>query len=199
MKPLILASTSPYRHNLLDNLGLSYTAASPQFDESDSGKMSPRETAEAFARGKAQSLRREYPDSLIIGSDQVPALGDLILRKPTTQEAAIDQLMLLSGKTHQLITAVALLDSTTGRIYEDTVIHDMEMRSLTRDQATHYVKKDNPVGCAGAYKIEANGHALFRGMQGSDHTAIIGLPISVLGNLLIDAGDDWLRRCTNPN
>ena len=194
MKPLILASTSPYRRALLDDLGLQYTAAAPLFEEVDPGGLTPQTLAETFARGKAASLRQEYPDSLIIGSDQVPALGESILRKPGTLEAAANQLMALSGRTHKLITAVALLDSGTGEWFEDTVVHEMEMRELTREYAEFYVSRDNTIDCAGAYKIEATGTTLFRRMEGRDHTSIIGLPIGILGNLIDAAERTWLAR-----
>ena len=194
MRSLILASTSPYRKALLEQLGIDFVAVAPRFVEEDSSGLNPEEMAAAFAKGKAESLRQEYPEGWILGSDQVPALGTMILRKPNNSEEAVEQLLKLSGQTHHLITAVALLDATTGEWFEQKLIHQMEMRTISRTQAIHYVQKDNPVGCAGAYRIEANGPALFKRMEGLDHTAIIGLPLSVVGNLLEEAGAGWLNR-----
>lgn len=194
MKPLILASTSPYRKALLNDLGIPFQAVAPPFEEENTQQLAPRKMAEAFARGKAQSLAEQFPQALILGSDQVPALGDEILRKPESPSEAVEQLMKLSGQTHQLITAVALLDASTGVFYEETVVHSMEMRTLTRSHAEFYVEKDQPTGCAGGYRIEGTGTALFRSMAGKDHTGIIGLPISTVGNLVEAAGGKWFER-----
>lgn len=194
MKEFILASTSPYRKAILDSLGLPYRSASPAFEEINEDNLGPREMADAFARGKAWSLRDRFPHALILGSDQVPALGDTILRKPESPSEAVAELLALSGRTHELITSMALLDSSSGVFYEQTIVHKMEMRVLTPHQAQAYVIQDNPIGCAGGYRIEGSGTALFRKMEGMDHTGIIGLPVSVLGTLLEKAGASWLDR-----
>ena len=194
MKPLILASTSPFRRALLDDLGISYEAVAPPFDEVNTQLLKPEDMAADFARGKAASLADRYPQALILGSDQVPALGDQILRKPESPADAVEQLMALSGRTHRLITSVALLDASTGTFYEETTIHLMKMRALQRKHAEAYVRVDRPMGCAGGYKVEGAGSALFEAMEGIDHTGIIGLPISSVGRLMEQTGEDWLGR-----
>jgi septum formation protein len=185
---VILASTSKYRRALLDSLGLSYVAKKPSFDENAIPGKSAAETAVLFAIGKAQSLVAEYPDALIIGADQTVGLGEQILGKPGTAERAVDQLMELSGRTHHLHTAVALAHGTT--VHHRLITHAMTMRACTREQAEAYVARDQPIDCAGAYKIESLGILLFEEMRGPDHTAIVGLPITALGDLFHSLGFD---------
>jgi septum formation protein len=148
----------------------------------------------SFARGKAESLASSHPDALILGSDQVAEIDGMILTKPGTTEAAIEQLMVLQGRTHHLRTAVALHDARTGDTWLDSVETHMRMRSLTRALAAAYVAHDNPIDCAGSYKVEEAGAALFEAMEGADHTAIIGLPITAVSRLLRKAGEDLLAR-----
>lgn len=195
MKPLILASTSPFRGQLLRDFGIAYRAHAPSFEERvPDAPLPPLAVASRFARGKALSLRETYPNHWILGSDQVPAFENAILRKPVSTEDAVEQLLRLQGRTHHLHTAVCLLDSASGVLYEDSVTHTMTMRSLQRSEARAYALRDEPIGCAGGYKIEKTGVALFEQMAGVDHTAIIGLPISTLGNLFEKAGESWMQR-----
>ena len=177
---LILASTSRYRRALLDAAGVRYEAASPPFEEDHARPLSAEAMVIAFARGKAESLAA--PDAVVIGADQIPALGDRILTKPGTRHAAIDQLQLLAGRTHRLLTAVAVHHG--GRTESRLVVHEMRMRPLTRAQIERYVDRDEPFDCAGSYKVEAAGSLLFESMQGADHTAIVGLPLTALSDLL---------------
>jgi septum formation protein len=177
---LILASTSKYRRALLDAAGIEYEAASPPFEEDHRQKLSPEEMVVAFARGKAESLAS--PDALVIGADQIPELDGQILTKPGSRDGAIAQLQALQGRTHRLLTAVAVHGS--GRSESKLVIHQMKMRTLTRAQIERYVDRDTPFDCAGAYKVEAAGALLFESMLGSDHTAIVGLPLTALRELL---------------
>lgn len=191
---LVLASTSRYRRALLEGLGLTFESAAPDFVEDHAAIPDPAQMVVAFARGKALSLAARYPDALIIGSDQAAALGDRVLNKPGTAEAAVEQLLALAGRTHQLLTAVCVHDTRTDETHQRLVRHQMLMRPLDRAMAAAYVARDQPLDCAGAYKIESLGIALFEAMDGPDHTAIVGLPISVVGELLQRCGVDLLAR-----
>lgn len=185
---LILASTSRYRRALLEAAGVEFTAASPPFNEDHSRTLTPEAMVVAFARGKAESLAA--PDAVVIGADQIPALEDRILTKPGGRQAAIEQLQLLAGRTHRLLTAVAV--HARGRTESALVVHQMRMRVLTREQIERYVDRDEPFDCAGAYKVEAAGSLLFEAMDGSDHTAIVGLPLTALTTLLAQFGQPLL-------
>lgn len=193
MKNIVLASTSKYRRALLDTIGLEYSARSPHFDELPVPGLNARETALLFAKKKAESLAAELPDALIIGADQTVEIDGRILGKPGSKERAVEQLMSLSGRTHRLNTAVALCDAARGTTDQRVMVHQMKMRSLSRSDFEGYVERDQPIDCAGAYKIEALGIALFEEMRGVDHTAIVGLPITLVIDLLARAGFDLLR------
>jgi septum formation protein len=191
---IVLASTSRYRRALLDALGLEYLAKSPRFEELARSELTAAETAVAFARGKAESLRSDHPDAWIIGADQTAELDGQILGKPGTPERAVEQLARLAGRVHRLNTAVALADPSSGSVAHRLVVHEMSMRRLSRAQIEAYVARDLPIDCAGSYKVESLGVALFEEMRGTDHTAIVGLPITALTDLLAAAGFDLLTR-----
>ncbi len=181
---LILASTSRYRRALLDAAGIAHEAAPPTFEEDHARAMPPEEMVVAFARGKAESLAA--PDALVIGADQIPELDGRILTKPGDRAGALEQLTALAGRTHRLLTAVAVHHA--GRTESALVVHRMRMRALTATQLAAYVDRDEPFDCAGAYKIEAAGALLFESMEGADHTAIVGLPLTALTTLLARFG-----------
>lgn len=185
---LLLASTSRYRRALLDAAGIVHEAASPPFDEDHTRELSPEDMVVAFARGKAESLAR--PDALVIGGDQIPAIDGRILTKPGSRAAAIEQLEALAGRTHRLLTSIAVHHG--GRTESKLVTHHMTMRPLTREQIERYVDRDEPYDCAGAYRVEAAGALLFESMEGIDHTAIVGLPLTALATLLASFGHDVL-------
>ena len=185
---IVLASTSKYRRALLDAAGIRYEAASPPFVEDHARALSPEQMVVAFARGKAESLAR--PGSLIIGADQIPELEGRILTKPGDRDGAIAQLRALAGRTHRLLTAVAVHDGA--RTESSLVVHRMTMRALTDEQIVSYVDRDEPFDCAGAYKVEAAGSLLFKSMEGPDHTAIVGLPLTETAKLLAMFGVDLL-------
>jgi len=188
VKRIILASTSKYRRALLDAAGIRYEAASPPFVEDHAVSLPPEELVVAFARGKAESLAAA--DALVIGADQIPELDGKILTKPGSREGAIAQLRSLAGRTHRLLTAVAIHDGT--RTEARLVVHHMTMRRLTDAQIVAYVDRDEPFDCAGAYKVEAAGALLFETMEGPDHTAIVGLPLTETAALLAMFGVDVL-------
>ena len=189
---LVLASTSPYRRELLNRLGLPFTVVAPRYKEQRLD-LPHEELARAHALGKAESLADVCPEALIIGSDQVLSFEGGILGKPGTKEAAAAQLLRLQGRTHRLITAVALHEAGTGRSETAVDVHEMTLRPLGEAAVKAYVEREDPIDCAGAYKVEGLGIALFSAIRGTDDTAIVGLPLLRLVDLLLDFGIDLLR------
>ena len=186
MKQLILASTSVYRQDLLKRLGLDFKAQAPGIDE-DSEKNStfePRKLAEHLACLKARSLAR--PEAVVIGGDQLVNFQGKILGKPGTAMVAMEQLKAMSGHSHDLITAVCI-NSSEGEIII-TNITRMTLRTLTQDEIQRYVLKDQPLDCAGAYKIEKLGITLMEKIETEDFTAIQGLPLMKLAQALRQKG-----------
>jgi septum formation protein len=198
-RPLILASTSRYRRAQLAALGVEHLAVAPDFYEDHGLPLTPEEMVVSFARGKAEAAAREHPGALIVGSDQAPELGGSALTKPGTAAAAVEQLLGLAGRTHRLLTAVALYDGARGVIEHRLVMHQMRMRPLSRELAEAYVARDAPLDCAGAYRIEGVGLLLFEEALGPDHSAIMGLPLLALGELLAGAGVDLLGLALGPS
>jgi septum formation protein len=190
---LVLASTSRYRRALLDRLGVPYVAVAPDCDEDawkDRG-LAPVALAVALARAKAASVvaldPARYGGCHVLGSDQLVDLDGVVLGKPGTVDAAIAQLERMAGREHRLVTAVAL-QAPDGSVRELVDVHRLRMRALDRAALARYVARDAPLDCAGAYKIEEGGIALFASIVGDDFTAIVGLPLLGVGRLLADAG-----------
>ena len=175
--PLILASTSRYRRALLDRLRLPYAAIPPACDEE--ALKDPALPADALAQRlaltKAASLAQAHPQAAIIGSDQVCELDGRILHKPGTRERAIAQLSAMSGRTHRLHTAVAIVHPGGTLAHLETVA--LTMRALDPDAIARSVDADQPLDCAGAYKLEAGGIVLFSRIDAADHDSIVGLPL----------------------
>lgn len=186
---LILASTSRYRRELLDRLGVPYRAVAHRCDEEATmtSGLSPDEVARTLARAKAESLASAYPEAFIIGSDQVADLGGELLGKPGSEEACVEQLTKMSGRVHRLVTGVCLR-YPSGEARESLDIHEMKLRSLELAEIERYVAVEKPTDCAGSYKIEGRGIALMEEVKGSDFTAIVGLPLIVVTTLLREAG-----------
>lgn len=180
---LILASTSRYRRELLERLMVPFSVAAPLFDEETEKNLPlpPPALAERLAEMKARSLAG--PGRLILGGDQLVSFEDRILGKPGTPERAIEQLTAMAGKSHELITAIALIDGQ-GRVLRHTDRTVIRFKPLTRTQIERVVALDNPVDCAGAYKFEAHGVALIDEIQCADFTAIQGLPLLALSKML---------------
>jgi septum formation protein len=191
-RPIILASTSPYRKQLLERLNIPFEQRAPICDESAYRHLEPVEMARQLAEIKARRATRPDEDALVIGSDQVLALEGECLGKPGTRERAVEQLMALQGRTHALITAVALYESQRNICHIDVDIHTLTMHSWTKEQVARYVAADNPLDCAGAYKLESRGIALFSQIDAepgaADDTAIVGLPLLKLLGLFRRAG-----------
>lgn len=185
---LILASTSPYRRALLDRLGLPFRALAPHVDE-DRVKGEPleaRELAERLAAAKARSIAGDWPEAAIIGGDQVVSVGGRILGKPGTAEAAVEQLTTLAGRSHELITALAVC--VGDRLMRHLDVTTLWMRPLGRSEIERYVAADRPLDCAGSYKLESRGIALFERIASEDHSAITGMPLIALTGILRGLG-----------
>jgi len=191
-KRLVLASSSRYRQALLAQLGVPFEAAAPDYAEEHDLPLPPEALVLELARKKAQCLRQRFPDAVIIGCDQVAALGDELLFKPGTLERAETALSRLQGKTHRLLTGLVVLDAQTGRSAEALDVQQMAMRPLTRAQIAAYVALEAPLDCAGAYRVEGPGIALFEAMSGGDYTGIIGLPLTRLVGLLMEIAPSTL-------
>ncbi|WP_422580488.1 Maf family protein [Pseudomonas sp.] len=188
MLPLVLASSSPYRRELLSRLRLPFTWSAPQIDET----RQPNEDADALVRRlsleKAQALRATHPQHLIIGSDQVAVLGTQILGKPHTLERACEQLLAASGNSVTFLTGLTLLNSATGQQQTDCVPFTVHLRPLSEAQIMRYLSAEQPFDCAGSFKAEGLGISLFRRTAGSDSNSLIGLPLIRLVDMLQTCG-----------
>ncbi len=189
---LVLASTSRYRRELLSRLHLPFEVIAPDVDESPLPEESPSQTALRLSVLKAQAAAGQFPDALIIGSDQVLMLDADQLGKPGTYERAVAQLKRMQGKAMVFHTALTLLNSKTGRAQTrdlPTVVH---IRKLTDAQIEAYLKKEQPYDCAGSARSESLGIALMERMDSPDPTALIGLPLMALTEMLLNEGVDVL-------
>lgn len=183
---LVLATGSPYKRRLMERLGIDFETQPADVDETSLEGEAPEATARRLARAKAQAVGRARPEAWVLGADQVIALQGHRLGKPGSVDGARRQLAQLSGKSHRLITAIALR-TPAGEVLEDAVEYQMQMRALRDDEIARYVAEDNPTDCAGSYKIEAGGIRLFRTLRGDDYTAIVGLPLTRVWHLLEQA------------
>jgi septum formation protein len=185
---LVLASTSPYRRALLERLGVPFRSQAPICDESalKGEESNPLLLAERLAHAKAASLVGDEPTAAIIGCDQTVALKGRVFGKPLTFERAVDQLACLAGQTHDLITAMVVIRGTD--VVRHTDVTSLQMRQLSRTAIERYVSADQPLDCAGSYKIESRGIVLFEKIESEDHSAITGLPLIALVSILRDIG-----------
>jgi septum formation protein len=186
--PLLLASTSRYRKELLDRLGLDFNVAAPLCDEEalKDPRFTPQALAEHLALAKAQSLVAAHPGTVIIGADQVCEHHGEILGKPGSHAAACAQLGRLAGGTHRLVTALAVVHEHT--VLRHTEVAILHMRPLDAAMISRYVTRDQPLDCAGAYKLERGGISLFSAIETADHSAITGLPLIALVRMLTSLG-----------
>lgn len=188
MLPLLLASSSAYRRELLARLHLPFVWASPDIDERRLDDEPATDLVRRLAKAKAEALAGEYPGHLIIGSDQVAVLGEQVLGKPHTFERACEQLLEASGQQITFLTGLALLNSATGRCQVDCVPFTVTMRELDRERVERYVTAEQPLDCAGSFKAEGLGVSLFQSTHGPDATSLIGLPLIRLVDMLTQEG-----------
>ena len=184
MLPLVLASSSPYRRELLARLRLPFTWSAPDIDESRRANEDAEALVRRLSQEKAQALSATHPQHLIIGSDQVAVLGTQILGKPHTLERACEQLMAASGNSVVFLTGLTLLNSATGQQQTDCVPFTVHFRPLSEAQIMRYLIAEQPFDCAGSFKAEGLGISLFRSTEGSDSNSLIGLPLIRLVDML---------------
>lgn len=185
---IVLASTSPYRKELLDRFGLSFVTARPETDETPLPGEHPAATAERLAVDKARAVAEDHPEALIIGSDQVAYLGSQQFGKPGTVDGAIAQLRQMSGQTVIFHTAVALFNTRTESFACEGVPTRVRFRHLSDEEIQRYVAREMPLDCAGSAKSEALGITLLEALSGDDPTALIGLPLISLARMLRQEG-----------
>jgi septum formation protein len=187
---LILASTSAYRSALLTRLDVPFRCRAPLCDESaiqrEEAGAEPRLLAEKLAFAKASSLVIEEPGATIVGCDQLVSFEGRTFGKPGTPARAVAQLAEMAGRTHELITAMVVIRGDDRVRHTD--ITRLRMRPLSRDAIERYVAADRPIDCAGSYKLESRGIVLFDRIESDDHSAITGLPLIALVNILRDFG-----------
>jgi MAF protein len=185
---LVLASTSPYRRELLGRLGLPFTSARPDADESALPGESPEALVARLAESKARSVARHHPEALVIGSDQVAVLDGEIIGKPGTPERAREQLARTSGRSVRFLTGLCLLDTASGEsqvLVEPFTVHFRDIDAAT---IARYVAAEQPYDCAGSFKSEGLGITLFARLEGDDPNSLIGLPLIRLVDLLAESG-----------
>jgi septum formation protein len=182
VKPLVLASTSPFRRELLARLRLPFEAEAPAYGEEPVPGLTPRQLALRHAIGKARSVARGRPGQIVVGSDQVAALGRRALGKPGTRERAVEQLTRMAGRSVAFHTGLALVRDGREEWTVETV--RVRVRPLVRWEIEAYVAAEEPLACAGSFRIEGLGIALMEEVRGRDFTALIGLPLIALTHLL---------------
>jgi septum formation protein len=183
-KQLVLASTSPYRRELLGRLGLPFIVASPDTDETPFPGETPSATALRLSEAKARAVAKQHPGALIIGSDQVAEMDGRIFGKPGTHDKAVEQLRTLSGKTVNFFTGLCVLDAATGKAELCGVPTLVGFRKLDDTEIENYLRREPAYNCAGSAKSEGLGIALLTRINGDDPNALIGLPLIALCELL---------------
>ena len=194
MSELILASTSPWRRMLLEKLSVPFECAAPEVDETPLPGEPARQLVLRLAQAKAQALAERFPHHLIIGSDQVCVLDGEITGKPHTEENARKQLKKASGNIVTFYTGLALYNSVNGQLQTECEPFDVHFRHLTEQEINHYVQKESPLNCAGSFKSEGLGIALFERLEGRDPNTLVGLPLIALCQMLRREGFNPLSR-----
>jgi MAF protein len=191
-RPLVLASTSPFRRELLGRLGLPFETAAPDVDESRRPGEHPVALVRRLAEAKARAVAADWPAALIIGSDQVACIDDSVLGKPGGRERAVAQLSQAAGRTVVFQTGLCLYDASADRARVVCEPFRVRFRPLSQAQIEGYVDRERPFNCAGSFKSEGLGIALFEALEGDDPNSLIGLPLIRLIGLLAEAGIDPL-------
>ncbi|WP_223668849.1 Maf family protein [Kangiella shandongensis] len=183
-KNIVLATSSPYRKELLSRILDNFICESPDIDETPFPNEEPVEHVARLAEQKATTVALNHAGSIVIGSDQICVLDGKILGKPHTEEKAVEQLMACSGKTVTFYTSLCVLES--GKEGQDlsVVLTEVKFRDLNKDEIKRYIKREQPVDCAGSFKCEGLGIALFESLSSKDPTALIGLPLITLAESL---------------
>ena len=189
---IVLASTSPYRRQLLERLRFPFQVQAPNVDETALPSETPRETALRLACNKATTVASRFPRAIVIGSDQTVEAGGGSFGKPMSHDAALAQLQLLQGCSATFYTALAVVGPSFDNVQLDCIPTTAKFKSLSKERLEMYLRTDQPYDCAGAAKIESLGIALMDAVESSDPTALIGLPLIRLTSMLATAGFDVL-------
>jgi septum formation protein len=195
---IILASTSKYRAQLVEKLGLAFECIKPLVDEEIiksiliSENASPLEMAETLSKQKGTSLQSIYPNDIIISGDQLVNFHGKIIGKPGSKEKAYEQLKLMNNNTHELVTATTLIFD--GKVLHNNNITKMKMKNLTDAEIRAYVELDSPIDCAGSIKIESYGISLFEKVDSTDFSAIQGLPLIWISNTIKGLGYELFKK-----
>lgn len=185
---LVLASTSPFRKSILEKLGLPFDCHSPEVDETPHPGENPSQLVERLSIAKAQAVAAHLKEGLVIGSDQVAVIDNDVLGKPGNHENAVTQLQRAAGKTITFLTGLALVNAASGSIQAEVVPFKVVFRQLTREQIENYLNAEQPYNCAGSFKSEGMGIALFERLEGDDLNTLIGLPLIRLIRMLEKEG-----------
>jgi len=192
MVPILLASGSPYRRQLLTRLGIAFSVVAPHVDEHPIDGENPQATALRLGCAKARSVAERYREGLVIGSDQVAELDGRILGKPGDREANVRQLGEASGRRVLFHTALCVINAATGREQATVVPCTVYFRPLAPSEIEAYVEREQAFDCAGGFRAEGLGVALFERIEGEDPSALIGLPLIRLVSMLRNEGLDVL-------
>lgn len=193
-RKLVLASTSPFRKTLLEKLNVSFDCAKPDIDETAMDNESPLMLVERLAIEKAQAVACDYPNSLIIGSDQVALCDNIILGKPHNFKNAVKQLTQFNEKNVTFYTGLCVLDSATGKYYSLVEPFSVVFKNNSLTHIENYLHAEQPYSCAGSFKSEGLGICLFEKLQGDDPNTLIGLPLIKLVGLLLKHNFDVLAQ-----
>lgn len=185
---LILASSSKYRKTLLDRLKIPFDVKVSGIDETPRSNETPGVLVKRLALEKANVIATNHPGKWVIGCDQIAQLDKQVLGKPESEQIAFKQLKKCSGREMQFITGVALVNAAQNKaLYADSIVN-VKFLNLSEDQIRHYLLIDTPYDCAGSFKVEAMGIALFEWVKSDDPTSLEGLPLITLCQLLRQAG-----------
>ena len=191
-RSLILASTSPFRRDLLARLGLPFSVTAPQVDESALLGERPQTLVARLAEWKARSVAATNSSALVIGCDQVAECGGAIIGKPGNHQQAVAQLQRAAGQTVVFYTGLCLLDTGSGAYQNAVETFSVTFRALSDAMIESYLQREQPYQCAGSFKSEGLGIALFERLSGDDPSALVGLPLIRLTRMLESAGVDVL-------
>ena len=190
---IILSSSSPARKKLLETLQIPFETHSPDIDETAKENESTEETVARLSQEKAQACCEQFKDALIIGSDQLVCIDSQSLGKPHTHEQAINQLKLSSDKILYSYTAITLLNSKTQNQQTRVITYQVKFKKLDNETIDRYLRLDTPYQCAGSIRAEGLGVTLFEWMRGDDPSALTGLPLIALTEMLQNEGYDVLK------
>ena len=191
MKKIVLASASPRRKELLEQIGLRFQVEPSDYNEETTSAAEPHETARELSLGKARAAARKHRNAIIIAADTFVVFGDRILGKPHTNPEAREMLRALNGQAHSVITGFAILDTETGKVLSRSVETRVHMRTMALKEIDSYVRSKEPLGKAGGYAIQGLGAVLVERIEG-DYSNVVGLPLSALAESLKEFGIDVL-------